>query len=123
MDFDITGVASSAIAGLCTVAAAAVPILIVGRKRRRAEKSREDLLGAIHEQVANTHTTNLRDDLDRLHEAVERLTRESRKSLREIRQAVDSQVQRIDRISSDIGDIRKQAAADRERLTDHIDGR
>lgn len=86
-----------------------VPIHRKAVRERTESRQKQD---AIHDQVANTHATNLRDDLDGM-------------------------VARLDRISLDIGDVkddvgvvkrdvasvgRKVAGLD-TRLTNHIDGR
>lgn len=69
------------------------------------------------EQVQNSHKTNLRDDIDRLLEGVERLT-----------EGQNRQEATLERHGSEISGIRKDARVEREerisvsqRLDNHID--
>lgn len=94
------------------VAAIAGVALVISSRESKRGKRMERHTAEIHEQVRNSHTTNLRDD-------------------------VDSVTRRLDRISADIGDVKHQtrATSDKvdavqhkvdqldQRLSDHIDGR
>lgn len=59
-------VAAAVISGSLGIAASALAVTIGMVRPRKA-------IRAVHEQVANTHTTNLREDIDRLIVGQERL--------------------------------------------------
>lgn len=93
------------IASATTLAAAAVPYWLSRRRSQRERAEYREVLQGVHEQVANSHKTNLRDDLDGVTE-------------------------RLDRISGDIGSIKDDGAETKRRLksverrlNNHIDGR
>lgn len=83
---------------------------------RRSERRTAAHLDRVHEQVSNDHSTNLRDDID----AIATLVRESDANRRRDHRDL---TRRVDRVSRDIGAVKDDQRALRERLDNHIDGR
>lgn len=101
---------------ITTAGLTAGAIIAAGIPGRRKSRKKQD---AIHEQVANTHETNLRDDVDGIRNAIS-----------DVLSVLKRLVARVDRTSGDIGAVKSGLAAARgeiaalnERLDNHIDGR
>ena len=83
-------------------AASAVVVAIVGANQRRQHRT----VRAVEEQVANSHTTNLRDDIDRVLDGIEGI-RDDMRQEREDRRAGDKALaDRLGHIEADLLDGR-----------------
>lgn len=111
------------------------------RKSRRTEKKVESVqqtMGAVHEQVANTHSTNLRADVDKIQNAVDSLqpilSKLSESSIRMEAQgqvtatAVGFLTEDARHTRRDLADIRAERRIDSEKIdklgvqfADHLD--
>ena len=88
-------------------AIAAAPALLGLRPIKRAQRDLGRKQEAIHEQVANSHSTNLRDDIDQIHHALEQVVSA---------QATVIEQQRETR--RDIGGIRDEMRTERQERLD-----
>lgn len=96
-----TTITVAIITALAGVSVALIPYMV----QRRRNRDMASILATIHEQVANTHTTNLREDLDAMTERLDRISHD------------------IGAVKVDVGGVRVQVRTLAKRLTDHIDGR
>ncbi|MFE3589395.1 DUF2746 domain-containing protein [Streptomyces niveus] len=95
-------------AGTVTVALIGALVEMVRRQRNAIEEVRENTQEA-RAQVSNTHTTNLRDDLDELHEDV-----------REVLRVLGRHTEEISGVREDLRQERRERLAVSDRLDDHI---
>ena len=85
------------IIALIGMASATIPAVMA----RRHGKT----LGAIEEQVTNEHSTNLRDDIDRISRLVAEGFSETRRDVRELRE--EMRTERLERIEGDRRGLRR----------------
>lgn len=64
---------------------AAVPVIVSHLSAKRRQEETQAAVAEVREQVANTHTTNLRADIDLLGESVHRIERHLEDNVRSIR--------------------------------------
>ncbi|MGW6600615.1 DUF2746 domain-containing protein [Streptomyces sp. NPDC055036] len=93
-----------------TIAVALIGALVemVRRQRSAIEEVRENAQEA-RDQVSNTHTTNLRDDLDDL-----------RADVREVLRILGQHTEEIGGVREDLRQERRERLAVSDRLDDHI---
>lgn len=101
---DWSAITVATIGAIAVVASPVAAALVVKRSERRTVAH----LDKVHYQVANEHTTNLRDDIDE----IAALVRSSHQEL----------TARVDRVSRAIGTVKRSQDALTRRLTQHIDG-
>ncbi|QFG11544.1 hypothetical protein PBI_BOGOSYJAY_31 [Mycobacterium phage BogosyJay] len=80
----------------CPVLAVVLPVWLTQRQHGKK-------LGDIKEQVANSHNTNLRDDIDRVLDAVSNLTGQ-----------VGDLKQNVNHVTNDIGGLREDLRQERQ---------
>ncbi|MEU3709016.1 DUF2746 domain-containing protein [Streptomyces catenulae] len=101
--------------GAVTVALVGVLVELVRRQGRALGEVREHTEEARH-QVANTHTTNLRDDVDRVLDGMEQLLAGQLRH----DEALGRHGDEINGVRTDIAHERSERLAVAERLDEHI---
>jgi gas vesicle protein len=94
--------------GTIVVALIGTALEVLRRHGKAIEQVAEDAAQA-REQVTNTHSTNLRDDMDRIHDDV-----------REVLKVLARHGEEISGIREEIRQERRERLAVSERLDDHI---
>ncbi|ALF00897.1 minor tail protein [Mycobacterium phage Serenity] len=82
-----------AILAAFSFAGVVAPIMLTSHRKHGKE------LGVIKEQVANSHSTNLRDDIDEINRIIREGFAETRRDISGIRE--DIRVERLERIEGD----------------------
>ncbi|AKY03633.1 hypothetical protein SEA_IZZY_26 [Streptomyces phage Izzy] len=103
-----TQVALISTGGTIAVALIGALVELLRRQNRAIEEVRENAQEA-RDQVANTHSTNLRDDLDDLHNDV-----------REVLRVLGQHSEEIAGLRGDLRQERRERLAVADRLDDHI---
>ncbi|AVE00406.1 hypothetical protein SEA_OZZYJ_25 [Streptomyces phage OzzyJ] len=103
-----TQVALITTGGTIAVALIGALVELLRRQHNAIEEVRSNAQEA-RDQVANTHSTNLRDDLDELHEDV-----------REVLRVLSRHTEEIGGLRDDLRQERRERLAVADRLDDHI---
>ena len=77
---------------VAVAASATVPVVVSHMSAKRRQEETQATLAEVREQVANTHTTNLRADIDLLGEAIHRMERyleDTGKTIRSVEHSLD----------------------------------
>lgn len=88
----------SSIVTSAITAAAAVVVAVVGERQRRQHRTTARTVRDVKEQVANSHSTNLRDDIDRVLDGIEGIRDDIREERADRRAADGALARRIQRI-------------------------
>lgn len=101
---------------------AAAGVIVKGRAHERSISSKLDKIGrdaaVAKEQTTNTHSTNLRDDLDGIRSAVEQLDARVQPMTGQIR-TIGTNVRSLQK---DVGGLKQENRDDRRETHDRIDG-